>query len=315
MANKSNQNSEIDYSCYYIPTLKMDPEKIVFYSQVISDRPKFRFDFSSMIAESEKRSPYSGDITESSKRRMKKALNLLFYISKRKWVYNPTTKKNISIRIVLQTLTLSAEQGHLTDREIKKELLEPYLRKMRGKGMKNYVWKAERQKNGNIHFHILTDTFIPAGEIRMIWNRLQWKLGFITQFYEKHGHYDPNSTDVKKVESEKGMVNYMLKYMLKPVDKDNEEESQEITEQYDTGKIWDCSLNLKIKNDTELIVEREHYDKIEQGISTGDIKEFKSDYFTIFYLKGRNALDFVPDELIDQFNEYIKKVKDFEPPS
>lgn len=316
MSKASRQNEDNNYSIFYLPTLKLHPNLAVFYYQRISDKPRNRFVFWFPEDDSEKKKPYSGEITEHSKRRMRRALEILFSISPRKWIHNPTTGKKYSFRIALQTLTLSAEQGNISDRQIKKDLLEPYLRKMREKGMRDYVWKAERQKNGNLHFHILTNTFIPAGEIRLIWNRLQYKLGFITKFYEKHGHYDPNSIDVKKVKNESGMVNYMLKYMLKEVDKSKSLEEDEERESYNTGKVWDCSLNLKIPNDTEHLMEDEDYDLINRGEDAGVLERKEEEHFSIIKIHNSEGLDYIPKPLLKQFNEYLERVKNhiFEKP-
>ncbi|GAH42212.1 unnamed protein product, partial [marine sediment metagenome] len=47
-----------------------------------------------------------------------------------------------------------------------------------------YLWKAEKQKNGRIHFHIITDKFIPWNELRNVWNKHQQTLGYVTGYRE-----------------------------------------------------------------------------------------------------------------------------------
>ncbi|GAH86291.1 unnamed protein product, partial [marine sediment metagenome] len=47
-----------------------------------------------------------------------------------------------------------------------------------------YVWRAEKQENGNIHFHFIVDNFIPWNELRNTWNRIQQNLGYISRFSE-----------------------------------------------------------------------------------------------------------------------------------
>ncbi|GAH22083.1 unnamed protein product, partial [marine sediment metagenome] len=47
-----------------------------------------------------------------------------------------------------------------------------------------YLWKAEKQKIGRIHFHIITDKFIPWWELRNVWNKHQQTLGYVTGYRE-----------------------------------------------------------------------------------------------------------------------------------
>jgi hypothetical protein len=48
-----------------------------------------------------------------------------------------------------------------------------------------YVWKAESQDNGNIHFHIVTNIFIDHKIIREAWNRIIEKFGYIEAYSSK----------------------------------------------------------------------------------------------------------------------------------
>jgi hypothetical protein len=104
-----------------------------------------------------------------------------------------------------------------------------------------YLWKAESQNNGNIHFHILVNSFIPHQEIRSIWNSILDNLGYIDLFEKKHKHRNPNSTDIHGLYKDKTGKNignigaYLAKYMSK-----NEDLKRGID-----GRLWGCSDNLK----------------------------------------------------------------------
>ena len=63
----------------------------------------------------------------------------------------------------------------------------------------SYIWVAEVQKNGNIHFHMLVDRFIPVKWLVKVWNQA------------------PNSVNVKRLNDQVHAVNYMLKYMKKGI--------------------------------------------------------------------------------------------------
>lgn len=96
------------------------------------------------------------------------------------------------------TLTLPAMQMH-TDYQVKKYLLDPFLSwlkvnsdevyhtgslrgEQKGFGVHAYLWRAEPQKNGNIHFHIICDRYIPWKRIRARWNDLLSKMGYLDMY-------------------------------------------------------------------------------------------------------------------------------------
>jgi hypothetical protein len=113
------------------------------------------------------------------------------------------------------TLTLSAKQIHC-DKVIKREMLNHFLIEMKRQFLtNNYLWKAEPQENGNIHFHILLDKYIPWEDLRFIWNKAQERLGYISEFEKKYGHRDPNSTDIHALYEVRNVHAYIMKYMKK----------------------------------------------------------------------------------------------------
>ncbi|MGV4586845.1 rolling circle replication-associated protein, partial [Ornithobacterium rhinotracheale] len=75
-------------------------------------------------------------------------------------LFADATKSNKDKYLSFVTLTLPSAQKH-HDRVLRK-ILAKYLDHLKKVyGLKNYLWKAETQKNGNIHFHVLIDTQIP----------------------------------------------------------------------------------------------------------------------------------------------------------
>lgn len=109
------------------------------------------------------------------------------------------------------TVTLSSRQIHC-DKTIKRECLNHFLIYLkRNYGVVNYIWKAELQDNGNIHYHILTDKYIPWQELRDLWNSAQNRLGYVDMFQ----HDNPNSTDIHSLRKVKNVMSYVAKYMTK----------------------------------------------------------------------------------------------------
>lgn len=132
------------------------------------------------------------------------------------------------------TLTLSTPQ-YDTDKEIKRKLLNRFIIQVqRNHKVKNYLWKAEAQKNGRIHFHILIDRAVHYLDIRKLWNSIQrdhsadYRSNFGTDTNS------PNSTDIHALKGLKSMSAYMIKYMQKSEDR-----------RPITGRLWGCSDDLR----------------------------------------------------------------------
>lgn len=87
--------------------------------------------------------------------------------------------------ITFVTLTLPASQQH-TDQYFTGTIFALFLQKCRNLGMlKNYVWRAEKQLNGNIHYHLLTDTFAYFSVFRRLWYSVLFRYGYMTRYQEK----------------------------------------------------------------------------------------------------------------------------------
>lgn len=155
------------------------------------------------------------------------------------------SKKKLDFYLCFVTLTLPSEQVH-SDKDIKRKCLNKFLiYAKRYLKVKNFIWKAEPQKNGNIHFHVVFDRFCSWERIRKIWNDILAPLGYIESFSKKHGHNNPNSIDVMSMQKDKKGVPirfigaYMAKYMSKTA-KMGDRQDRPID-----GRIWGCSDRLK----------------------------------------------------------------------
>lgn len=99
-------------------------------------------------------------------------------ISSRSFIYN--------FQSSFVTLTLPSKQSH-SDIALK-SALNTFLTNMRQKfGLKNYVWKAELQRNENIHFHLVFDIYIHHKAIRYYWNLALENLGYISAYQKEWG--------------------------------------------------------------------------------------------------------------------------------
>jgi hypothetical protein len=181
-------------------------------------------------------------------RKLTKAADYLCYMASPQEQYDRFKGKNLKFRLTFVTLTLSSSQIH-SDVVIKSLFLNQFLTEAKKRwNVSRYVWRAEKQLNGNIHFHILTDRFIPWSELRDVWNRIQNKLGYVNRYRQtlKEWHSqgfkirfdllkywpadaqkrayaagcktdwnNPNSTDIHNLRHVQNVKRYVAKYMSK----------------------------------------------------------------------------------------------------
>jgi hypothetical protein len=262
----------------YIPYLQYRNTSIISYVQ--SDKPRHKKQ--TVIAfrdqSGQRVKTYTGTITAGAKKRLSKAVSLLIQSTPTRKVYNQWLQRQQYFKINFITLTISDSTRNLSAKEAHSELLEPMLLWLRRKQqMRSYVWKAELQERGQIHYHITADCYVDLKELRQAWNNLQEKAGLLDDFARKYGHRNPNSTDIHSVKKVKNIEAYLIKYISKS------DQNQTAT----TGKVWDCSTNLKKAEYYTTLSNSETETYISNGIQKGYIRPFYSTNFSIFtIIKG-----------------------------
>jgi hypothetical protein len=182
-----------------IPKASIRPNKIVFYSQFISN---FKKDVSTTTTiKNEVRqevrnmglpvrvqpvaNTHNFELSKKAATRIKEKVSWLYELSKSKTVIPSKGKPLYSFKMNFITLTLPGLQAHSTS-EITSICLNQFLTECKAKfGLANYVWRLEFQKNGNAHYHIATDTYIDYTSAKLIWNRCLNKLGYVSRYQAK----------------------------------------------------------------------------------------------------------------------------------
>ena len=232
-----------------IPSISIKPHGIAIYNQYLETRSRRGNDIPHPWRwRPPRQNDPEGIISPKAARRIQAAIKWLLFFSKTKRAYNRDTRRWVKYRISLITITLSSPQRH-TDQTIKSRLFNQLLTELREQnGMLHYVWRAEKQQNGNIHFHLLTNIFINAVTLRKKWNRIQNKLGYVDTYTDRmnaeihtfadycnhfgnqadtatlrrryivgqsSGWRDPNSTDIHSVRKVRDLTRYLCKYLCK----------------------------------------------------------------------------------------------------
>jgi len=170
---------------------------------------------------------HKGMISQNAKRKMIDAILWLNASAQWKWSFSKNSGKWFRWKLNFIHLTLPS-QGQHSDKFIKHLLHKFFLYAFRKTGLRSYVWKAEPQERGEIHFHITSDTFIWKTTLQNIWNGILREHGCLGT------HENPPSTKVHPTHNIREMTSYLIKYMTK-----NDQHRRIIS-----GRLWGCSRNL-----------------------------------------------------------------------
>lgn len=245
---------------------------------------------------------------------------------------HPKGKKTINHLCQFITLTLCAPQEH-TDQELTRDLLGQFLNILRKRGfLANYLWRAEKQRNGNIHYHILTDSYAPHAVWRDVWIKCLEQHGYLERYRKKFAGMDyytyklqpfnqhrtpdqiahayargkgtnwqnPPCVQTDQVTNLDGLSIYLSKYLSK-----DEATSDNIVQ----GRTWGASDALR--SATRAFCSHRQFSEIwyNLGQSLRDVKEFATDYFQIQLIplkRFKKVYSSIWREFRDQLSEFFK---------
>lgn len=273
---------------------------------------------------------HKGIISSKAASKIKKRVDYILYQAKTKQIIPANGKPRFTFRVGFVTLTLSSEQVH-KDSVIKKECLNQFLIEARNRwNIRNYLWRAEAQKNGNIHFHILVDQFIPWSELRDAWNRIQNKLGYVDRYRDQMNAFhsggfkvrddllrkwsykkqvqayklgsrqdwnSPNSTDVHKVRKIRDLSAYLGKYCTK------NDGPRQIS-----GRLWGSSENLSKLTGAVLLRDSAIDSAIGELMNQFPDRVRQSDYFLVIYITPKELAMMGSNLLYYHFMSYLKSL-------
>ena len=236
----------------------------------------------------------SGKFTISAQKRLKKIIDI--------WTYSLS---DINVKYSFYTLTISSKMDEKINHN---NWIKTLIEKLQYRyGNFNYVWKAELQKNGNIHYHGIIDKEIDWKIIRRQWNKIQsvyvdrYQIKMKEKY--KNGYYfdtemkdsknetisdeiqykryqkgnkanwrNPNSTDVKIINTETENVNaYVSKYVGKI------EEDKENTPDKMIKRWWGSNDELKMIRYAKMSSEHMSID-VQMMINQNTVKIVEENY-------------------------------------
>lgn len=256
-------------------------------------------------------------ISEQAQKTIKLKINWLYFLAKSKTITTYSGKKIPDFKLNFATLTLPSKQKHPT-KQITQECFNQLLTELRTRvKMNNYVWRLEFQKNGNVHYHLVTDVYVDFHFLQRIWNRIIEKLGYVTEFQSKMQKMSlldywqsvknykgitfdiakkryfngvaekwskPNSVDVKSVKSKNQIAGYIAKYFGKD-GADHPTCNENDTKENSMGmRLWFCSQSLSKLDKVSDFVDGMQDDLVGIVKKAKDFKVFLHEYcITLFF--------------------------------
>lgn len=341
-----------------IPMVKVHPNKIITYNEIhwFPNRPprKDRDNQNSTLIQVAtehgiklKRVPISflkssrtsnGELSKQAKKKLGLAIDYFLLLNRPQNGKSGHSGSHFNKQITFITLTLPSKQIH-TDNEIKKQCLNQFLIEIsKYNNVSMYVWRAEYQKNGNIHFHILANSYIVWTQIRNRWNRIIEKLGYISRYQEEQKEFhadgfklrpellkkwdatqqkkayergkrlnwrDPNSTDIHSIQNITNIQAYLVKYMTKIEQQKKEDDSPDCDKKKDIGRIWSASMILTNIKGATTEVDSELNNILNYLKENFPERIYSDTYFSVITFSIEELSQYKCRGLADMFNRYL----------
>jgi len=318
----------------YMQSVSIMPDAMHFFY-----RPVNGFDYSNRHIANRvnlKDNDTGGQMSIKAQKRIKTAVMMLLYKSKPKRTYCNISKKHFNFLINFITVTLPAPQRH-SDNEIKGVCFNNFLQCLREEfNLTDYVWRAEAQFNGNIHFHLVTNRYIHYTDLRRIWNNSIELLGYVSDFEAKWHHRNPPTEEVRAVKHIRRISNYLAKYMSKTrsfqkigelrVIKGEVKEVLFGSVEYRAekggkkagriigsvisgplrcieGRLWFLSRSLSKCKPIQIAQDEYSFSDVEELLSKTSVKCYQSDFVCSYYGKFSTTAKRIKSPLVDKFNE------------
>lgn len=226
-----------------------------------------------------KNNSHNGKLSDKATKRLRNAVNWLVVSAKYKRVWSERDRKAFWFKVNFITLTIPKQPTQEPDESLVKTMLHNFLvYSQKYFYLKNYVWKMETHKDGRLHIHITSDTFIHYKKLNIIWNSTLQRNGLLQVYKDKYmgctfeeyvsmqdtnyirsenayrrayqagvnsNWESPNTTDVHAVWKVSNIAAYITKYMAK---------DPTLSAKY-KGRIWGCNNELSDKHKCSVFIE------------------------------------------------------------
>jgi hypothetical protein len=330
-----------------VPLISLRPDKLVFYTgqpNSYDGISTINENFRKLKTYTPARISHNFEISKNSRIKIKEKITWLFHYARKRNITSYSKKILINFKVGFYTFTLPSKQAHPT-KHITKIAWNQFLTEIRKRaGMKNYVWKLEFQKNGNVHYHLVTDTYLDFFFIQKIWNRCINKLGYHDNYVSKFknmsfsdfvAHYDLRdnahadniaqfndmkingpgvapSVNCQAVRSSNNIGAYIAKYLGKSTGQTcgNPDHDDPTIDGF--MRLWYCSQSLsKI---TAFVFPRDKWNDffIDMCVGVQNVHAVFADYVTCLFFNLRNLISPYKNAIFEML-EQNRKISHYQP--
>ena len=329
-----NKKGEVIYERQYVNHATLHPHKLSITVHPLEKVSRSHAQRNSQVYLTD--NEHEGIMSEKARKRIEIALQWLLYVAKPKWVTAQDTGKRFRFRINFITLTLPSTQQH-SDEEIKQTILKNFIDRLsKSHNLSNYIWRAEAQANGNIHFHLTADVYVHYNEIRRVWNESCELLGYVSEYEKKWHNRNPNSTDVHSVKHVDRLAQYVSKYIskhrefacigeLRRINGEvvevlygskqyrSEDRGQKLGKVIGhvlggrvrriTGRLWFCSRSLSKLKGIKINEEQFDFTEVQRLVQSAELREIRCDHAILYYGDVVKAATATSKAITDLFKE------------
>jgi len=333
-------SASYDPTPYYVPVVTVHPTKIIVHQeQVLGNRKAKQLETHKTNFQD---NSHKGKISKKARKKISTALDYMMYLAKPKVIPEGYRGQGLKFKICFVTLDLPSRQVH-TDGQIISLVMEPMLNYFRKHyHVTNYIWRAEKQKNGNLHFHVILDKFIDKYELRRAWNKYLQNLGYVTAYKKnqldwhnngftvrkkllkhwpeqaqreaylqgmKEDWNNPNTTDIHSTKRIKNLKKYLCKYLTKSRNEKILEEEINNSSTNDlltiSGRLWACSESLSNIKGAKTDYTTEIDQELLKITASQKSELFQSSYYTVWCIYVTNLKYLDCPILTKLWNDYI----------
>ena len=270
------------------------------------------------------------ELSDNAYRTLKKKISWLYYMAKPRHVKTYSGKDIYNFKCAFLTFTLPAEQREPT-KEFTNMYFNQLLTELRTRlKMQNYVWRLEFQANGNVHYHLVTDTYCDYFFLQKVWNRILSKGHYIDTYADKFKNLslsqyndltnpdrktefgtiakryakgkktawrNPPSVDVKSVIASQSISNYLAKYFAKDSDNNPIKNKLDNAENSKSMRLWFCSRGLSKLVSVSGFCEAVDFSATALVEGVKKVRKVVFRYATVFYFQAHQLPNFIKREL------------------
>lgn len=270
---------------------------------------------------------------------IKNSLYTMLWLTGCKYIIDNRVLTIPAKKLSFVTLTLSSPQKH-PDTFLKNTMLNHFLNELRETFPDLlYIWRSEKQHNGNCHFHIIINKFIHSSNLRKQWNRIQNKHGYVEEYRQKFskmsfeeyisymaiypnidskklidyykkgnetGWNDPNSTDINYLKKVNDVQAYISKELTKPNQMIEDGAPEDPWPFPLSGKSFSCSQKLSDKSAISDHVSETIYDELQQLQHKFKQYQWKNEHITHYSISPDMFLQFNLPSLHNYYQSFLK---------